>query len=202
MAIANELQVLASHAAVIFVGQITSIEHRSGIVEVSFRVEQPVRGAVGTTVLLREWAGTWAPGQSRYLLGQRVLAFLHAASPAGVSSPVHGAEGLVPVLVQGADAPRLLDIRRVAASVVRAAGTPLLTEANGAVQLADVLPIFAAGRTSSVAEPAHGPLLSHARAPMEMMPVTGPVPPGVGPVLRPGRPTLFSPEAGALSDAR
>lgn len=137
---------LADRAATIFVGQIVGIHREAGTVEVRFRVEQTVRGATGPTVVLREWGGNWAPGQVRYVVGMRVLAFLHGRSAAGLSSPVHGAEGLVPVVVQGARAPRLLDIRRVAASVVRTPGTPLPAEGDGALPLDDVLGMIAAGR--------------------------------------------------------
>ncbi len=91
----------------------------------------------------------WAPGTQRYVLGQRVLAFVHGASGAGFSSPVHGAEGLVPVVVQGADAPKLLDVRRVAASVVRAPGTRLPDATDGAVALDGVLGLIGAARGAS-----------------------------------------------------
>lgn len=138
-AIVGELRTLASHAGSVFVGRITSIQRRTGCVEVTFQVEQPVSGATGSTFVLREWAGLWAPGQGRYAIGQRVLAFVHGAGAAGFSSPVHGPEGLVPVLVQGANAPELLDIRRVAASVLRSSGTPLPTERDGAIPLTEAL---------------------------------------------------------------
>lgn len=140
--ITDELKVLAAKAGTIFVGQITSIERRQSVVEVQFRVEQPVAGASAAMYTLREWAGLWPTGHNRYVPGQRVLAFLRAGSGAGCSSPVHGAEGLLPVVVQGIDAPRLLDVRRVAASVVRAPGTPLPTEADGAIELASALAVI------------------------------------------------------------
>lgn len=135
VAIAQELHRLSSHAATAFVGQITSIQRKAGLVEVRFRVDQPVRGDVPSRFVLREWAGLWPPESSRYVVGQRVLAFLYGTGRTGLSSPVLGQEGLVPVAVQGADAPALLDIRRLAASVVRSPGTPLPTEANGAIPL-------------------------------------------------------------------
>lgn len=141
--IAAELQSLAFHASTIFVGQITSIKRKGSVVEVTFRVEQPVAGAAAVSHVVREWAGLWPPEQSRYSVGQRALAFLHASSAAGFSSPVHGAEGLVPVVVQGADAPRLLDLRRVAAAVVRSPNTPLPTEAEGGMLLSDALAMMA-----------------------------------------------------------
>ncbi len=144
-----ELQVLGGRAATAFVGQITAIQRRGSVVEVTFRVERPVHGSVGGTFVLREWAGMWVPGQPRYSVGQRVLAFVHAGSAAGFSSPVHGAEGLVPVQVQGANAPMLLDVRRVAASVVRPLGVPLPSGQEGTLPLDDVLAVVYPGQQAS-----------------------------------------------------
>lgn len=166
-AIAAELQVLAGRAGTIFVGQITSMQRAGGTVEVAFRVEQTVRGTAPATYVLREWAGNWPPGHLRYVLGQRVLAFLYAAGAAGVSSPVHGAEGLVPVIVQGADAPELVDVRRVAASVVRAPGTSLPTEADGALPLADVLQLIRGTAMLRDTHLAGVPIPIRARPPLE-----------------------------------
>ncbi len=163
--ISAELQTLAAAARTIFVGQIVSIQHRGSVVEVGFRVEQPVAGVVGATFTLREWAGMWAPGSQRYAVGQRVLAFMHGASGAGLSSPVHGAEGLVPVVVQGADAPKLLDVRRVAASVVRAPGTRLPDTTDGAVALDGVIGLISSQRASTF-EPVRLPLPVRARPPV------------------------------------
>ena len=173
-ALLAELQGLANHAALIFVGQIVSVQRQGSVVEVNFRVEQPVSGATARTYTMREWAGLWPAGHQRYAIGQRVLAFLHGASAAGFSSPVHGAEGLVPVVVQGANVPALLDVRRVAAAVVRAPGTPLLTTANGALPLQQV--IASLPRTNP---PGNVGLLRssvplHAHPPAVMQPHTGP----------------------------
>lgn len=166
--VSAELQSLAAAAKTIFVGQIVSIEHHGSVVEVGFRVEQPVAGVVGATYTLREWAGMWAPGTQRYVVGQRVLAFVHGASGAGFSSPVHGAEGLVPVVVLGADAPKLLDVRRVAASVVRAPGTRLPDTADGAVALDGVLGLISAGQHASTVRPVRSPLPVRGRPPVDL----------------------------------
>jgi hypothetical protein len=152
--ISAELQSLARRAATIFVGQITSIERKGAVVEVTFRVEQPISGSAGDLFVLREWAGQWAPATMRYTPGQRALVFAHGASGAGFSSPVDGALGLVPVIVQGAAAPELVDIRRLAAAILRAPGTPLPTAAEGAIQLGDALKIIASGPTQTT-EPGH-----------------------------------------------
>ncbi len=142
----GELQSLATRAGVIFCGQVAAIQRRGGVVEITFNVEQAVAGDVGATYTLREWAGLWPQGQVRYTVGQRALIFLHNASPAGLGSPVDGAEGVVPIVVQGADAPALLDVRRLAAAVVRPLGSPLATEADGAIQLPEAIAIVAGAR--------------------------------------------------------
>lgn len=163
--LAEELQSLASRAAVVFVGQVVSIHRAGGVVEVGFRVEQSLSGAVGDSFILREWAGLWPAGLARYVLGERALVFLHAPSTAGFASPVDGANGLVPVVVQGADAPELLDIRRLAAAIVRAPGTPLPTEADGAIFLTEAVPVIHA------ALHAHAGLGSKRLAPPQRLPL-------------------------------
>lgn len=167
--VATELQRLAAAAPTIFVGQIVRIERTNSVVDVTFRVEQAVAGAVGPTCTMREWAGLWPPGQNRYLVGQRVLAFLHAASGAGMSTPVHGAEGLVPVVVQGLNAPKLLDIRRVAASAVRAPETPLPTEADGGVDLAEALALIRPAEQARRFEPVRLVLPRRGQLPVDML---------------------------------
>ena len=175
--IASELQTLASHASMVFVGQITSIKRKGGVVEVTFRIEQPIAGAVSASYVVREWAGLWPPGQNRYTVGQRALAFLHAPSDAGLSSPVHGAEGLVPVVVQGAENPPLLDVRRVAAAVERSQSTPLPTEAEGGILLSDALTLISARPGMTQSGPVSRPLPAHGARPV-----------GVPKTFKPGSP--------------
>ncbi len=152
----EELGSLASRAGTIFVGQVISIERRAGVVEVGFSIEQIVVGGAGGSYTLREWAGLWPQGQSRYTLGERALIFLHAPSAAGFASPVDGAEGVLPVIVQGANAPQLLDIRRVAAALLRAPGTPLPTETEGAILLSEATSIVAEMRSTPDVADAYG----------------------------------------------
>jgi hypothetical protein len=157
------LRSLASRAGVVFVGRVTAVVPRGGVVEVSFAVEQPVLGAVGATYSMREWAGLWAAWQPRYRVGQRAMFFLHAPGAAGLSSPVDGMEGMVPVLATGDGAPEL-DVRWLAARVLRASGAPIADAENGAVALSEARSVVAAWRTSQ-AEPKQLPL------PVEMRPV-------------------------------
>jgi len=101
---------MAQSAGVIFVGRVLEVRQprngssgspeaaAEGIVEVDFYVDQAVRGASqGSTYTLREWGGLWAAGTGRYRVGQRLFVLLHKPDAAGLSSPVHGAEGLIPL---------------------------------------------------------------------------------------------------------
>jgi len=82
-----------------------SIRPNDGVVEVEFRVDQAIRGcSVGTPYILREWAGLWTAGNQRYRVGQRLLMLLHAPSAAGMSSPVGGLDGAIPIRQGGAAA--------------------------------------------------------------------------------------------------
>lgn len=123
------LRSLTSRAGVVFVGQVTAVQRVGGVVEVMFRVDEAVQGPVGATYTLREWAGLWSAGQPRYQVGQRAMVFLLPPNGAGLSSPVDGMEGVVPVVPMGADAAPLLDVRRLATRVQRAVGSPLVGEA-------------------------------------------------------------------------
>jgi hypothetical protein len=141
---------MASRAGLVFVGQVNRIERKGGVVEVTFGVDQVVLGSAGATYTLREWGGLWVAGEQRYQLGQRAMVFLHAASAAGLSSPVDGMEGVVPVVPMGADAAPLLDVRRLAARVQRLQGHPMEGEA---VALADAAAVVSHWRSGGVAEP-------------------------------------------------
>jgi hypothetical protein len=98
------LHQLSDEADVIFAGQVLSIRRpNSGVVEVQFRVDQAIRGCTaGTAYVLREWAGLWAGDNQRYRVGQRLLMLLHAPSAAGMSSPVGGLDGAIPIRQAGA----------------------------------------------------------------------------------------------------
>ena len=100
---------MSSRASTIFVGTVTTVhfagasgtdaaeQNAATIVETAFAVEQSVRGpAPGTTYILREWAGLWRDGP-RFSVGQRRLMLLHAPGPGGLSSPVGGLDGAIPI---------------------------------------------------------------------------------------------------------
>jgi hypothetical protein len=95
---------MSDRAAVVFAGQVMAV-HRvagvgsaSGVVEVEFHIDQAVRGCTtGGTYVLREWAGRWAVNDARFHVGQRRLMLLHAPNAAGISSPVDGMDGALPI---------------------------------------------------------------------------------------------------------
>lgn len=120
---------LASRAGMVFVGQVIRVEHRGGVVEITFKVDEVVQGKVGATYTLREWGGLWIAGQQRYPLGQRAMFFLRTPTDSGLSSPVDGMDGVVPVVPMGGHAAPLLDVRRLATRVQRAVGEPMRGEA-------------------------------------------------------------------------
>jgi hypothetical protein len=98
------LHQLSDKADVIFAGQVLAIRHpNDGVVEIEFRVDQAIQGCTaGTLYVLREWAGLWPGDNQRYRVGQRLLMLLHAPSAAGLSSPVGGMDGAIPIRQGGA----------------------------------------------------------------------------------------------------
>jgi hypothetical protein len=97
------LHQMSDQADVIFVGKVLGIHPHedsgmaSGYVEVDFRVDQAVRGCTAGTYVMREWAGLWAGDAHRYRPGERLLMMLHAPGPSGMSSPVGGMDGAIPI---------------------------------------------------------------------------------------------------------
>jgi hypothetical protein len=104
--VVDVLHQLSDKAEVIFAGQVMAIRPNANVVEVEFRVDQAIRGCTaGTPYLLREWAGLWEGGTQRYRVGQQLLMLLHAPSAAGMSSPVGGLDGAIPIRQGGAVSP-------------------------------------------------------------------------------------------------
>jgi hypothetical protein len=123
---------LSDKADIIFAGQVLAIRHPDdGVVEVEFRVDEAIRGCTaGTPYILREWAGLWAGDSQRYRVGQRLLMLLHAPSAAGMSSPVGGLDGAIPIRQGGVanpsaevatpPQPPYVDLRWLGAKLTRA----------------------------------------------------------------------------------
>lgn len=130
--VVDVLHQLSDKAEVIFAGQVMAIRlPNANVVEVEFRVDQAIRGCTtGTPYILREWAGLWEGGTQRYRVGQQLLMLLHTPSAAGMSSPVGGLDGAIPIR-QGGDAsttadaatprqPPYVDLRWLGAKLPRA----------------------------------------------------------------------------------
>jgi hypothetical protein len=102
--VVDVLHQLSDKAEVIFAGQVLAIRRPgANVVEVEFRVDQAIRGCTaGTPYILREWAGLWEGDTLRYRVGQQLLMLLHAPSVAGMSSPVGGLDGAIPIRQGGA----------------------------------------------------------------------------------------------------
>ena len=131
------LRAMTSQAAVMFVGTVTGVRRvggdgfqAAGVVEVTFAVEKGMRGVGdGETYVLREWGGLWSAADKRYMVGSRLLMLLHAPGATGLSSPVSGMDGVIPVKGSGSlvasrdrttavDAP-VADLRWLAAKLAR-----------------------------------------------------------------------------------
>lgn len=106
------LHQMSDRADVIFIGQVLTVHlpeggsPASGIVEIQFRVDEAIRGCkTGQPYVLHEWGGLWAGGGGRYRVGQRLLMLLHAPGAGGMSSPVGGLDGAIPIRQSTTGAP-------------------------------------------------------------------------------------------------
>jgi hypothetical protein len=138
----DALHAMTRMAAVIFAGKVTAVRPRAGVngatgvIEVEFAIDDAIRGVAAGTYTLREWAGLAPAGNQPFRVGQRYLMLLHAAGPAGLSSPVGGTDGAIPI--RGSSPPldpeayaiapqligRVVDLRWVATRVVNPAAYP------------------------------------------------------------------------------
>ncbi len=95
------LRGLAARAGVIFAGHVVEVrrEDSAGYVDVVFAVDEAVRGCAGEKrYVLREWAGLWMEEPRRYGVGQRLLMILAPPGPSGMSAPVGGMAGRIPLV--------------------------------------------------------------------------------------------------------
>ncbi len=114
-------------AGVIFAGRVIRVHRRPGVagaagtVEIEFAVDDAIRGVAGSTYTLREWAGLWPADDEPFRVGQRYLMLLHASSASGLSSPIGGTDGAIPIKGEAgavADS-RAVDLRWIATRVTR-----------------------------------------------------------------------------------
>jgi hypothetical protein len=139
--VTDVLQAMSSRAGIIFAGQVLAV-HRSsgapGIVEVDFRVDTAIRGCTVGMYTLREWAGLWAGGEQRYRVGQPFLMLLHTPGAAGLSSPIDGLNGAIPIRQSGSSTPyagtaspvRIVDLRWLGAKLPRGISYQSVAQAN------------------------------------------------------------------------
>lgn len=157
----NALHEMTDAAGVIFAGEVVAVRRvTGGVVEVEFRVDRAVRGCqAGGSYVLREWAGLWV-GEARYRVGQRLMMLLRAPGASGISSPVGGMDGAIPIRgVQrelagapaGAAAVEMVDLRWVGARMQQAAGVRAEVLVSGA-SVGDAARVSSS--PSSVAAPA------------------------------------------------
>jgi len=99
------LRQMFDQAAVVFIGQVTAVHHTNssngsaGVIEIEFAVDDAIAGvAPNTTYTLREWTGLAPNDDSAFVIARRYLMFLHAPGPGGLSSPVGGPDGAIPIL--------------------------------------------------------------------------------------------------------
>jgi len=159
----DALHQMSDLAGIIFVGEVAAIRHRegdqgaSGVVEVDFRIDQAVRGcSFGGSFTLREWAGLWQGGDERYHVGQRLLMMLHSPGPTGITSPVAGPDGAIPLHAQSSTplvdsstsisandslpASLLVDLRWVGTHVLRTV-SPSTASSQAIRMTADAVPV-------------------------------------------------------------
>ena len=92
---------LAARAGVIFAGHVVEILRNddAGYVDVVFHIDTSVRGCGRkSNYVLREWAGLWMGQEARYQVGARLLMLLAARGASGMSAPVGGMAGMIPLV--------------------------------------------------------------------------------------------------------
>ena len=162
----DALHATARLAGVIFTGQVVAVRRHAandgsaGVVEIDFAVDDAVRGVSGGVYTLREWAGLWTAGDQPFRVGQRYLMLLHSPGPAGLSSPVGGMDGAIPIRGGTALASRTIDLRWIRTRVVQPIGYRAATVGRPAASRVD----DAAAATSSTQTAAYGALLSMLRS--------------------------------------
>ena len=98
--VTDVLEQMSGRAAVIFVGKVLEVRSASAgsaVVEVDFYVDTAIRGCTTGRYTVREWAGLWGSNAQRYHAGQHLLMLLHAPGAAGLTSPVDGLDGAIPI---------------------------------------------------------------------------------------------------------
>jgi hypothetical protein len=178
----DALRAMEQIAGVIFAGRVLAVRRQvgndgaAGVVEIEFAVDDAVRGVSGASYTLREWAGLWPAGDGPFCVGQRFLMLLYAPNAAGLSSPVGGMDGAIPIRGGGAAATDggVVDLRWVQTAVVH----PLVYRAESVARpigmrsglRANVVP----ARSENLGEPQMGPGSVAAESAADTMPSAEP----------------------------
>jgi hypothetical protein len=128
----DALRVMTEMAGVIFTGQVVGVRRHDAVVEIEFAVEDALRGVSGGSYTLREWAGLWPGGNEPFRVGQTYLMLLHSPGAGGLSSPVGGMDGAIPIRGGAGPTGRVVDLGWVGTRVVRPT-VYLQVQANGPV---------------------------------------------------------------------
>lgn len=147
------LRQMAAQSGVVFIGRVRTIHfdtaplasQQAGTVTITLDVLTPIYAASGNlaaSYTLREWSGLWTMGRQRYAVGQRALFFLRPPNAAGISAPVGGQMGMVPLVPGAATQTPLLDARLLAANLQRTAGSLLPYAGTSGLPLADAARII------------------------------------------------------------
>ena len=101
----DALRQMLAQSAIAFTGQVTALRHTGQIAEIDFAVDDAILGVTpNATYTLRQWTGLTPNSNSAFQIGSRYLMFLHAPGPGGLSSPVGGPDGAIPILPGSAPA--------------------------------------------------------------------------------------------------
>jgi hypothetical protein len=101
----DALHQMLSQAGVAFTGQVAAVRRIAsangftGLIEVDFSIDDAILGVAPNTIYtLRQWTGLAPNSDSSFQIGRRYLMFLHTPGPGGLSSPVGGPDGAIPIL--------------------------------------------------------------------------------------------------------
>ncbi len=100
----DALRQMLDQAGAVFTGQVTAVRHSGAIAEIDFAIDDAILGVAPNTIYtLREWTGISPAPASQFAapqfeIGRRYLLFLHTPGPGGLSSPVGGPDGAIPIL--------------------------------------------------------------------------------------------------------
>jgi hypothetical protein len=95
----DALRQMLDQSGAVFTGQVTAVRHVAALTEIDFAIDDAILGVAPNSIYtLREWTGVSPTTATQFAIGRRYLMFLHAPGPGGLSSPVGGPDGAIPIL--------------------------------------------------------------------------------------------------------